>query len=312
MGQNQTVGRFAPSPSGRMHLGNVFSAALAWLSAKSKGGKMVLRIEDLDTARCKPEYAKQLIDDLTWLGFKWDAGGLVPGYVQSEETAFYETALAEIAKRAQIYPCYCTREELHAADAPHLSDGTVRYTGRCRSLTPQQRAAAGRRSAAIRLAVPNETISFADGHMGVRCENLQTECGDFILRRSDGIFAYQLAVVADDIRMGVTEVVRGCDLLSSTARQIYLYRLLQASPPQFYHIPLLCAEDGRRLSKREKDLDMGALREIYTAPQIVGRIGSFANLVPRGTEITLSELATLFDWEKIPRNHIVVRAQDLK
>lgn len=300
------LGRFAPSPSGRMHLGNAFCALLAWLGAKSAGGQMLLRIEDLDVARCKPDYAAQLADDLAWLGLTWDKGGLQEAFTQSKRTAVYAQALQTLRARAEVYPCYCTRAELHAASAPHLTDGTPLYTGRCRHLTEADRAALASRSPAWRIAVPDETICFTDGCAGQQTQNLRQECGDFILRRSDGVFAYQLAVVTDDALMGVTQVVRGRDLLSSTARQMYLYRLLGYTPPQFYHVPLLCAPDGKRLSKREHSLDFGALRRRYTAPQLVGVLASLAGLCPAGTEVTPHALCADFAWDKLPKNDICI------
>lgn len=286
-------------------------ALLAWLSVKSKGGHMVLRIEDLDTARCRPEYAKQLMEDLLWLGLSWDEG---PGkdepngpYFQSERTAIYEAALCRLQEKAWLYPCFCSRADLHAASAPHLSDGTVLYQNTCRSLTPQERAARSeKRRGAVRIAVPDETICFTDGHLGRVCQNLQTECGDFILRRSDGAFAYQLAVTVDDEAMGVTEVVRGQDLLSSTPRQIYLQRLLGAQTPQYYHIPLLVNEQGVRLSKREKSLDMEQLRRRYSPQELLGELAALCGLIRQPHAIGLAELTQRFDWEKIPREAVTV------
>ena len=249
----ETVGRFAPSPSGRIHLGNMLCCLLSWLSARQKGGKVVLRIEDLDTARCPRRYARQMIDDLRWLGLDWEEGPEVGGpdgpYYQSERTALYEAALKTLEEKGLVYPCYCTRAELHAASAPHRSDGQTIYAGTCRRLTAEQRAAKNRAPAA-RLVTPDEECAFTDGHMGPYRENLARDCGDFLLRRSDGMFAYQLAVVVDDAAMGVTEVVRGSDLLSSTPRQLYLYDLLGLTAPEFYHFPLLLTADGRRLSRR--------------------------------------------------------------
>lgn len=272
---------------------------------------MVLRIEDLDTARCRPEYAKQLMEDLLWLGLTWDEG---PGqsepnapYFQSERTALYEQALQQLCQKAWLYPCFCSRADLHAASAPHLSDGTVLYQNTCRSLTKEQQAARSeKRRGAIRIAVPDEVIAFTDGHLGPVSQNLQTECGDFILRRSDGTFAYQLAVTVDDEAMGVTEVVRGQDLLSSTPRQMYLQRLLGAKTPKYYHIPLLVNEQGVRLSKREKSLDMGCLRCRYTPRQLLGELAVLCGLLAQPCEITLDELTARFAWDKIPREAVVV------
>ena len=209
----QVVGRFAPSPSGRIHLGNMFCSLLAWLSVRSKGGQMVLRIEDLDTARCPRRYADQMEDDLRWLGLDWDIGPGMGGpdepYYQSERTAVYQAAREKLENMGLVYPCFCTRGELHAASAPHRSDGQVLYAGTCRHLTAEQIAEKSeKRSPALRLRVPDEVWGFTDGHMGVYEENLEKDCGDFLLRRSDGMFAYQLAVVVDDAAMDVTEVVR--------------------------------------------------------------------------------------------------------
>ena len=230
-------GRFAPSPSGRMHLGNLFSALLAWLSVRSAGGVLVLRMEDLDPGRCRPEYAAQLAEDLLWLGLDWDEGygkgGPDGSYLQSERTEQYAAAFGRLEKMGLVYPCYCSRAERLAASAPHRSDGQAVYRGRCRNLTAEERTAleqAGRHPA-WRLKVPDEVWTVDDGHMGRYEENLLRDCGDFIIRRSDGVYAYQLAVVVDDSAMRVSQVVRGMDLLSSTPRQCYLYRLLGLEPP---------------------------------------------------------------------------------
>ena len=208
-----TVGRFAPSPSGRLHLGNLACSLLAWLSAKHQGGKIVLRIEDLDAERCPRKYADQLEEDLSWLGLVWDEGGSHGGphgpYYQSECAPVYEEAYAKLAAQGLVYPCFCSRSQLHAASAPHTSDGNVIYPGTCRDLTPEEVAEKRKHKApAYRVRVPDENVRFVDGCMGPHTENLLRDCGDFYLRRADGVFAYQLAVVVDDARMGVTEVVR--------------------------------------------------------------------------------------------------------
>ena len=302
-----TVGRFAPSPSGRIHLGNLLCCLLAWLSARQKGGKVVLRIEDLDTARCKRPYAEQMIEDLCWLGLTWDEGPGVGGpdgpYYQSERTALYEQALEKLERMGLVYPCYCTRAELHAASAPHRSDGQAVYPGTCRHLTAAEREKKTR-APATRLMVPDETWSFTDGHMGHYGENLLHECGDFLLRRSDGMFAYQLAVVVDDAAMGVTEVVRGSDLLSSTPRQLYLYVLLGLKAPEFIHFPLLLAPDGRRLSKRDADAGLDDLRFKLTAEEILGRLAYLGGFNPTAQPKTAAELLADFDWEKVPKEDI--------
>lgn len=303
-------GRFAPSPSGRMHLGNLFCALLSYLSVKSRGGEWILRIEDLDTARCRPEYARQVEEDLRWLGLAWDEGGSAGGpdapYFQSERTALYEAALARLRGMGLVYPCFCTRAQLHAASAPHREDGLTVYPGTCRGLTPEdiaRREAAGRKGA-LRLRVPEETVTFTDRHLGEVTEYLPTDCGDFLLRRSDGLFAYQLAVVVDDAAMGVTEVVRGADLLSSTPRQLLLYELLGWEAPEFYHFPLLLSPDGRRLSKRDGDLGLGALRERYTPEEIIGKLAYLAGQNPGGGPRTPEALAEDFHWDAVPRRDI--------
>ena len=310
MQTSQTVtGRFAPSPSGRMHLGNLLCSLLAWLSARHAGGRVVLRIEDLDPERCPRHFADQLEEDLSWLGLVWDEGGSAggPQYYQSERTAIYQKALDQLDAKGLVYPCFCSRAQVHAASAPHRSDGQAIYPGTCRALTPEQRAArALKRSPATRLMVPDESLAFVDGHMGPYEENLFRDCGDFILRRSDGVFAYQLAVVVDDAAMGVTQVVRGADLLSSTPRQLYLYRLLGLPEPEFYHLPLLLAADGRRLSKRDGDVSLEQLRSRYTSAEIVGRLAYLAGQLEEPEPRTAESLIAGFDWAKVPREDILL------
>lgn len=305
------VGRFAPSPSGRMHLGNAFTALIAWLSARSSGGRMVLRIEDLDPRASSRERAKTLIDDLAWLGLDWDEG---PHY-QSDRLAAYDDAIVRLEELGLTYPCFCTRAELHAASAPHASDGTYLYAGTCRGLSHEEVALrAELRPPATRLRVPNEddpagTIAWTDLCFGPRQEVLARECGDFLIRRSDAVIAYQLAVVVDDCLMGVNQVVRGCDLLGSSARQTYLARLLGFEAPTFGHVPLLVAPDGRRLSKRDRDLDLGAMREAGAAPEtVVGALAAAADLVEAGAQARPSDLVDAFSWDKIAahRGDIVV------
>ena len=307
----QLRGRFAPSPSGRMHLGNLFSALLAWLSVRSAGGTMVLRMEDLDPDRCREEYASQLAEDLEWLGLDWDEGygrgGDRGPYRQSERTEIYARAFGQLEELGLVYPCFCTRAERLAASAPHRADGQVIYPGTCRDLTPEERERlAEKRRPAWRVRVPDRALAFADGLQGGYAENLLRDCGDFIVRRSDGVFAYQLAVVVDDAAMGVTQVVRGRDLLDSTPRQLWLYETLGLTPPSFCHVPLLTAPDGRRLSKRERDLDMGGLRSRYTPEGLVGLLACLAGQQDRPEPVTARELAGHFSWEKVPREDIVV------
>ena len=295
------TGRFAPSPSGRMHLGNVFSAMLAWLSVRSQNGEMVLRIEDLDPDRCKPAYAETLKDDLRWLGLDWDREQTP----QSLRTEAYAEAFDRLEALGLVYPCYCTRGELHAASAPHASDGRVLYAGTCRGLSEAQRAEKTKKPA-WRLAVPEREYRFTDGLQGPFSENLAKECGDFIIRRADGVYAYQLAVVTDDAAGGVTQVVRGMDLLDSTPRQLYLYELLGWRAPEFYHVPLLTAPDGRRLSKREKDLDLGALRQNHTPEQLLGKLAYLAGVLDNPEPASARELAQVFQWSRVKTAPIVM------
>jgi len=302
MNHTPVVGRFAPTPSGRMHLGNAFSALLAWLGARSAGGRMVMRVEDLDPRAQSRDVARLLMDDLAWLGLDWDEG---PHY-QSDRGDRYAAAIERLAGQGLTYPCFCTRSELHAASAPHASDGTYVYQGTCRDLSP---AEVGRRSAtrppATRLRVPTaddprRLVGFRDLVMGEHEEDLATECGDFLVRRSDGVVAYQLAVVVDDAEMGVTQVVRGRDLVGSVARQMWLQRLLGYQTPGYAHVPLLVAPDGRRLSKRERDLDLGALRASGVRPDaLVGRLASCVGLAERGEEVSPGELVGRFSWDVV-------------
>ena len=298
-----TAGRYAPSPSGRMHLGNLLCCLLAWLSAKSKGGQVLLRIEDLDAARCPRRYADAIVDDLAWLGLAAD--GPQPPVYQSERAAVYQQFYDKLAAKGLVYPCFCSRSQLHAASAPHRSDGQVVYPGTCRGLTPEEIAEKARRKApAWRVRVPDEEIAFVDGHLGPYAENLARDCGDFYLRRADGVFAYQLAVVVDDALMGVTEVVRGADLLSSTPRQLWLYRELGLQAPQFYHLPLLLDHEGRRLSKRDGDQSLENLRARYTPQEIVGRLAFACGLQDAPRPAAPQDLVGAFDWARVPRHDI--------
>jgi len=296
-------GRFAPSPSGRMHLGNLWSCLLAWLSARSVGGSMVLRLEDLDPDRCRVEYCEQVMRDLEWLGLDWDGEPVW----QSRRTEAYAEAFRALEEQGLIYPCYCTRAERLAASAPHRSDGVQVYDGRCRRLTSEEKTAFERtRRPAWRVQVPERQITFCDLNLGKYGEELKTECGDFILRRSDGVYAYQLAVVVDDAMMGVTQVVRGSDLLDSTPRQLWLQEALGLPHPEYGHVPLLLAPDGRRLAKRDRDQELGQLQATYTAPEIVGRLAHAAGLIPEYAPVTPTQLLPLFSWAKVPKQDIVL------
>ena len=300
---NKVVGRFAPSPSGRMHLGNLWSCLLAWLSARSVGGSMVLRLEDLDPDRCKKEYCDQVMRDLEWLGLTWDNEPVW----QSRRTEAYAEAFEQLSRQGLIYPCYCTRAERLAASAPHRSDGVQVYDGRCRRLSPEQKVEFPRtRRPAWRVQVPEQIVSFDDLCQGHFEENLARDCGDFILRRSDGVYAYQLAVIVDDAMMGVTQVVRGSDLLDSTPRQLWLQEALGLPHPEYGHVPLLLSADGRRLAKRDRDQELGQLQNKHTAPEIIGRLAHAAGLIPEYAPVTPDQLIPLFDWNKVPKGDLTL------
>ena len=288
------VGRFAPTPSGRMHLGNVFAALVAWLSVRSRDGELVLRMEDLDTQRTSGEFARVLREDLLWLGLDWDRE--TPP--QSSRGEVYDGYFRLLQEKQLLYPCYCTRSQLHNVNAPHLSDGTYVYPGTCRDLTPEQRAAFDRKPA-WRVKVPQGIWRFTDMAQGEFTQDLSTDCGDFVIRRADGVYVYQLAVVVDDGEAGVTEVVRGWDLMGSAPRQMYLQELFGFAHPAYGHVPMLLAPDGRRLSKRDKDLDLGILRQNITAEQLIGKLAFSAGLLEREEPVSAAELATVFRWDRL-------------
>ncbi len=304
------TGRFAPSPTGRMHLGNAFTALLSWLAARAAGGRWILRIEDLDPQRSRREYAAVIEDDLAWLGLDWDEGGLEnrgPSgpYSQSERSELYTEALERLKATGMVYPCTCTRAELHATDAPHASDGRLIYPGNCRPATlptPWQEPA---RPAAVRLAVPDKELEIHDLLCGRRTVNLATHCGDFVLRRADGAWAYQLAVVVDDALMGITEIVRGNDLLLSVAQQDYLRSLLGYPQVDHIHVPLVCNTAGQRLSKRDSSLSLEAIRSKTTPEDVIGRLAFMAGLIPEPEAIKATDLVPLFDINKITRTETV-------
>lgn len=330
------TGRLAPTPSGRLHLGNLFAFLLAWLSVKSAGGRILMRIEDLDPLRSGQPHTDTLLQDLEWLGLNWDGferlntpscqnSPLLPGspgdasarlgyhangayWQQSDRSSLYKDVLAKLLANNLVFPCFCSRSQLHAATAPHASDGNYVYDGCCRNLSPAEIAQQQeKRSPALRARVPDVDISFVDGLQGPYTENLAQACGDFILRRSDGIFAYQLAATADDGAMGINEVVRGRDLLSSTSRQIWLLQTLGYPPPRYFHVPLLLAPDGRRLAKRDASLDMGALRQRFRQPErLVGLLAHLAGLLPKAEPCRAKELIDLFDWKYIHNQDCII------
>jgi glutamyl-tRNA synthetase len=285
------VGRFAPTPSGRMHLGNVFAALIAWLSVRSRNGSLVLRMEDLDTQRTSDEFAQLLRQDLQWLGLDWDEE--TPP--QSQRSRVYDRYFEQLRDMELLYPCYCTRSQLHNVNAPHLSDGTYVYAGTCRNLTQPPKD----RQPSWRVMVPDREFTVNDLCQGTFRQNLSTDCGDFVVRRADGCYVYQLAVTVDDGEAGVTEVVRGMDLLGSAPRQMYLQELFGFAHPSYGHVPMLLAPDGRRLSKRDRDLDLGQLRLRLKPEELIGSLAAAAGLIEKPESISAKELAGIFTWEKL-------------
>ena len=298
-GAEKVVGRFAPTPSGRMHLGNVFAALIAWLSVRSRNGELVLRMEDLDTQRTSSDFAQVLRDDLRWLGLHWD----VETAPQSLRSDVYDRYFEKMMDMGLLYPCYCTRSQLHSVNAPHLSDGTYVYPGTCRNL---QTPPPGRKPA-WRVKVPDREWFVRDLVQGDYTLNLATGCGDMVVRRADGVYVYQLAVTVDDGEAGVTEVVRGMDLLSSAPRQMYLQELLGFRHPTYGHVPMLLAPDGRRLSKRDRDLDLGELRKRMTAEELIGHLAFAAGLIETDFPISAAELAGEFSWDKLKGDSIYLQ-----
>lgn len=306
MAELKPVGRFAPTPSGRMHLGNVFAALLAWLSVRSRDGEMVLRMEDLDTQRTSAEFAEVLRDDLKWLGLSYDRE--TPA--QSQRSAVYDGYFDRLRDMGLLYPCYCTRSQLHSVNAPHLSDGTYVYPGTCRNLTEAQRSAFTR-PPAWRVKVPDRVWEVDDLVQGHSRWNLAADCGDMVVRRADGIYVYQLAVTVDDGEAGVTEVVRGMDLLSSAPRQMYLQELFGFPHPRYAHVPMLLAPDGRRLSKRDRDLDLGQLRKNVRPEQLIGTLAFHCGLIGRQESLSAWELCSVFSWEKVRGEAVCLDAAQL-
>ncbi len=308
-------GRLAPSPTGLLHLGNAWAFWVAWLDARARGGECVLRLEDIDPARSRREYADALVRDLSWLGLDWDygpgaAGGENPAlFRQSARGAVYEDALRLLDGKGLVYPCYCTRKELRdIAGAPHVDDAGAPYPGICRNLTREARErheAAGRRPA-LRLRCPEDAAwRFTDQVLGGQRMTLAECGGDFALRRSDGVFAYQLAVVADDIAMGVSSVVRGRDILVSTPRQLYLYSLFGTEPPRYAHLPLVTDETGERLAKRHASLTLAALRDAGVEPRtLLGWLAAGSGLRGRFAPMRAGEGVEGFSFAAITADRL--------
>lgn len=302
-------GRFAPSPSGRLHLGNIMSSLLAWLDVRAQGGEMIFRLEDLDPERSWDDCARLMADDLAWLGLDWDRGWPDDlSFSQGRRTALYEDAFSALQARGLVYPCYCSRAQRLAASAPHPGEPQADALCRCRTLSPAAVAALERRGRmpAAKVSVPDMTVTVEDGHFGLFSEEFRTGRDDFIIRRSDGVFAYQLAVSVDDAEMGITRVVRACDLLPSAPRQKWLIGTLGGVPPDYCHAPLLTAPDGRKLSKREGDLNMEALRARFTSRELVGRLAALAGLADGPEPVSPRELIPAFDWKRVPKSAITI------
>ena len=302
MDVKKTVGRFAPTPSGRMHLGNVFAALIAWLSVRSRDGEMVLRMEDLDTQRTSAEFAETLRQDLRWLGLSYDREQ-IPQSLRSEA---YDGYFEILRDKGLLYPCYCTRSQLHGVNAPHLADGTYVYPGTCRNLIDPPK----NRLPSWRVCVPDKLWTVEDNIQGHYELNLATDCGDMVVRRADGVYVYQLAVTVDDGEAGVTEVVRGMDLLSSAPRQMYLQELFGFSHPEYGHVPMLMAEDGRRLSKRDRDLDLGEIQKRMKPEMLIGNLAHACGLIDRLQPISAAELAKEFCWNKVRKEDIYINQQN--
>jgi glutamyl-tRNA synthetase len=297
-------GRFAPSPTGHLHLGNARTALLGWLQVRSQGGSFIIRVEDLDVGRVRAEFREAQIRDLRWLGLDWDEGPDVGGefgpYLQSSRASGYEQALNRLRRKGLVYQCRCTRREIAAAaSAPHIGDDEApAYPGTCRT-RPAVEPDTG---VALRFRVPTGPVPFIDELQGQRSYNPSAETGDFVIRRKDGIAAYQLAVAVDDAAMKVTHVLRGADLLSSTARQILIYEALELPPPRWLHVPLMLEAEGERLSKRGGGLSLGEIRGRGIAPErIVGWLAFTCGLVDRQSEAVPNDLIGSFDPQRIAR-----------
>lgn len=302
------VGRFAPSPTGDLHVGSALAALAAWASARAAGGRFVYRIEDLDAPRAVPGASERQTEDARWLGLDWDEGPDVGGshgpYRQSERGGVYEAALRQLADDGRIFPCRVSRKDLQElASAPHGEPGLPPYPAALRpdSVPAGWFGALGPRpDCALRFRVDDGPVAFDDRVVGRVVEDVRQSVGDFVLKRRDGVYAYQLAVVVDDLAMGVTEVTRGMDLLDSTARQILLVRALGGAVPTYAHVPLLVNADGEKLSKRDGALGVRALREAGVRPEaLVGWLAWALGQTERPEPRTPAETAAAFGWGRV-------------
>ncbi len=306
-------GRYAPTPSGWLHLGNARTALAAWASIRHQGGTFVWRLEDLDGPRTVPGMAVAAEEDLRWLGLDWDEGPHPVGgpffpYAQSQRAERYEEALERLAQAGRLFPCRVSRADLaNLATAPHGREGTPPYPAslRPRDLPPdwfEAMRAKPKPDAALRFRVDSEPVSFADRICGPVTERVDQTVGDFVLKRRDGVYAYQLAVVVDDLAMGITEVVRGRDLLDSTGRQIQLIEALGGRVPEYAHLPLVVNAQGDKLSKRDDGMRLRTLRENGVLPEeVVGQLAASLGLLDRPEPCRAEELVAVFGWEKVSR-----------
>jgi glutamyl-tRNA synthetase len=305
------VGRLAPSPTGAQHVGNARTYLIAWLSALRQSGQVVLRIEDIDSPRVRAGAAEQAVEDLRWLGLDFDGEPVI----QTKRLALYEEALARLKAAERVYPCTCTRSDVErAASAPHIEHEGPVYPGTCagRRATDALVLERDGRTFCWRFRVPQRTPIFMDGFRGECAIDLRMTGGDFVVWKSTRTPAYQLSVVVDDAEQGVTEVVRGDDLIASTPRQLLLYEALGLTPPRFVHVPLAVGPDGRRLAKRHGDTRLATLREAGVRPgKLLGLLAQSCGWVDYVKEVTAAELLPVFRMEAIPREPFVLTEQHL-
>lgn len=315
------VGRLAPAPTGALHLGNARTFLIAWLRARAAGGRLLLRLEDLDHPKVKQWAAKEAYDDLRWLGLDWDAGPVQSmangddSYVQSTRSALYDDALRVLRGQGLVYPCICSRRDLELAQsAPQEGDPEYRYPGTCRgrfSGIDEARREAGREPS-WRFLTKGLKTAFVDGLAGLQASDLDEWSGDFVVAKG-GCASYQLAVVVDDMAMGVTEVVRGNDLIASTHRQLALYGAFSARPPHFYHVPLVVGEDGRRLAKRHGDSRLSRVRERGEKPdKILGWLAWSCGWANPGEMLTAGEILRRHEFSTFPRERVVADGAALR